>query len=1160
MFFPTEIKKKLFTKDVRALSINKGSIGTCSYIARKYMDMGINVAVFFPEASYLNNFAALGKIFLKQEEIFWEKRWIYLPPYSPTYKGRSTWHQRWASLFGLLEAPKPVVLFSTIENLLFLWPPKEILSSNFLYLSPMEEIAPEEIISTLVEWGYERVKLTTLPGEISQRGDVVDIYPPGYENPIRLEFFGDIIESIRTFDVSTQRSRADLTECIILPISPCITTPPYTEEAKKLWRHLWKVGEISKDSLIRLEEGLEDGKAPHYPGMYYAKSISLDKWLPTDTVFFIVEPEMCRRRLKEQEEEWKGYLQDQEEKMGISLPTNKILLSASIAKRIWVQKKNILFDSLTSSPASSLSLPETNYYSHADLFWKPEERRRPLSSLIEKLTQWKHTHNQVILSFKSEKSKEKFLKLIKIDGEKNPLNLIEEFSMNKKGIFLCLSPLSVGLSLQWNNILILPENILLPREEGSTSRSRNTHKFKGIQDIDEINIQDLLVHRDYGIGRFKGLRRLTTEGIANDYLEIEYAEGDTLFVPVDRLNLVQKYKGPEGIVPPLDKLGSSRWNTTKSRVKKAIEQIAHDLVQMYAYRKVAKGFSYPPIDEDFREFEASFPYEETPDQEQAITDVLRDMEKDVPMDRLVCGDAGFGKTEIAMRAAYRAVSAGKQVVLLCPTTVLAEQHFRNFKGRMEPFGVNVQMLSRFVSRKEQKQIVEELKKGVIDIIIGTHRLLSKDIQIPRLGLIILDEEQRFGVRQKEKLKKIRKNVDVLTLSATPIPRTLQLSLTGIRELSIIETPPEDRKPVETSIIERNKTKIKEIIERELQRGGQIFWVYNRVRGLESRKKFLSSLLPSARVGMAHGQMKEKELEDTLHSFLLGEIDILVCTSIIEAGLDFPRANTLIVDTPQLFGLGQLYQLRGRVGRAERQAYAYFVVEKLDKLSPKVIKRLKTILEMDYLGAGFKVAMEDLKLRGAGNLLGEAQTGNMAKVGIDLYMEMLEKEVKRLKGEPIEERIEPQLNIFVASSIPEEYIEDTLERMRYYKGMSSSKEKRELEMWKEELEDRFGPLPSQVENLLSILEFKHILGRLGADRADIYENRTIVYWERHSIKADPQKVMKWVNQHKDEVKLPGPNKMELSLEDPFSKSLHKWIERFESLIDKEEDVLNESRAA
>ena len=1155
MFFPQEIKKTLFNNTSRTISVSRAGLGTCAYLARGYLEEGKSVAVFFPESSHLRTFSSLGEVLGLKGKYFWENRWIALPPYGPGSLENTHWHMRWASLFTLKEAPKPLVFFSTIDNLLPFWPPPSLLDSLFLYLSPMDEVSPEEITQILIRWGYNRVKLTTLPGEVSRRGDVLDVFPPGYNSPLRLEFFGDIIESIRTFNPSTQRSKEELSECVLLPISPCVLEEDYIKGAQTLWEHLWKTGEISKEYLFHLKGSVETSSPPPYPGIYYNGCVTLDKWLPTETVFFIVEPEICRRRLEEEREEWERRLCG--EGLPSPPPISRMVQSASLAKKIWIEKAHVLFTSLT-SPGDTLSLPETVYHSHSDLFWRPEEKKRPLSSLISLLKKWTNTKNQLILTFKSARSRERFFKLLSSYEEELPTASISPLSLKKKGVFTTLSSLSSGFYLQWNEVVILPENIILPREKAS-KKSRPPRE-KGIEDIQEIKRGELLVHKDYGIGRFKSLTRLTTEGITNDYLEIEYAGGDTLFVPVDKLNLIQKYQGPENISPPLDRLGSSRWNLTKERVKKAIETIAQDIVEMYALRKVTKGFTYPPLDEDFREFEATFPYEETPDQEQAISQVLADMDRDVPMDRLVCGDAGFGKTEVAMRAAYRAVCAGRQVVLLCPTTVLAEQHFRNFKARMEPFGVGICMLSRFVPASRQKKIIKDISQGLVDIIIGTHRLLSRDINIPRLGLIILDEEQRFGVRQKEKLKQIRKNVDVLTLSATPIPRTLQLSLAGIRDLSVIETPPEDRRPVETSIIERDREEIKNIIKREMERDGQVFWVYNRIKGLEARASFIRSILPQARVAIAHGQMKEKELEDTLHSFLLGEIDILVCTSIIEAGLDFPRANTLIVDTPQLFGLGQLYQLRGRVGRSDRQAYAYFLVDSLESLSEKSIKRLKTILEMDYLGAGFKVAMEDLKMRGAGNLLGEAQTGNMAKVGIELYMEMLEKEIKRLKGEEIEETVDPQLNIFVESNIPPSYVEDPHERMRYYKGMSSCKAVEELEIWREEMKDRFGPLPREVENLLSVLEFKHVLVKLRADRADIYKDRVIIYWDSQSIKAHPSRVMRWLGQYQEKIKLLGSKKMQILLDKGFASSLHRWTKRLEELMREEEEEPDETQVA
>jgi transcription-repair coupling factor (superfamily II helicase) len=1029
-----------------------------------------------------------------------------------------------------------------------LWPPKEVLDSEYYLLSVGDEIAPEDILKKCIEWGYERVKLTTTMGEISRRGDVVDVFVSGYDMPIRIEFFGDIVESMRTYDPITQRSKKEIDDCVLLPVSPVISVEKFLSLAKKHWNYLWKIGALSKKAISYFEESISSGENNILPGLFYLDSVPLTDYFSEDAIFFLVEPEMLRRSLEDAEAAWKGELLSLHDKYGFSLPMDKFLNTPSQAKRLWLDKKKVIFDSLVEK-RDVLALPEQQYYSFSDIFWRPEDRKRPLSTLINSIVEWNRTKNQVVLCFRTENSKKRFLKLIEErlskNGKELDLKLREDFVFSKKGVFVIVSPLSIGISLDWNHVLFLSEAVLFPaKSKVPTIRQKS---FKGLKDIDEIKPGDFLVHRDYGIGLFKGLTRIHINEVGNDYLELEYAGADKLFVPVDKLNLIQKYKGPDGVVPTLDRLGSSSWSKTRARVKKAIESIAQDLVKMYAYRKVVKGFKYPPIDEDFREFEATFPFEETPDQERAIEDVLRDMERDEPMDRLVCGDVGFGKTEIAMRAAYRAVSAGRQVALLCPTTVLAEQHFRNFKSRMEDFGVNVAMLSRFVSKAKQKKIIEAIKRGEIDIVIGTHRLLSEDIEIPRLGLFILDEEQRFGVRQKEKLKQMRKNIDVLTLTATPIPRTLQLSLAGIRELSVIETPPVDRKPVETSIIERNKEKLKEILKRELDRGGQVFWVYNRVRGLLKIKDFVKSIMPDARVEVAHGQMSERRLEETLHLFLLGEIDILVCTAIIEAGLDFPRANTLIVDTPQLFGLGQLYQLRGRVGRSSIQAYAYFVVDSLKKLSDSVIKRLKTILDLDYLGAGFKVAMADLKLRGAGNLLGEAQTGNIAKVGLDLYLEMLNKEIKRLKGEVVEEEFEPQLNIFVEANIPSSYIPESDERLKYYKWLSSCKSREEMKFFVEEIKDRFGSPPEEVLNLISILEFKHMLVKLSSDRADFYKNRVILSWEKSSIKIEPEKMLKWIKQHEELVKLITPKKIELGLKEVFFKSISYWHDELESLF-------------
>ena len=560
---------------------------------------------------------------------------------------------------------------------------------------------------------------------------------------------------------------------------------------------------------------------------------------------------------------------------------------------------------------------------------------------------------------------------------------------------------------------------------------------------------------------------------------------------------------------------------------------------MYAYRKVAKGFRYDPPGELYHEFEATFGFEETPDQAKAIQDVLDDMDRGEPMDRLICGDVGFGKTEVALRAAFRAAAEGRQVALLCPTTVLAEQHYQTFRARLAGFPVNVGLLSRFVTKPRQKEVLKAAAAGQIDILIGTHRILSSDVKLPNLALLVLDEEQRFGVRHKEKLKALKKNVDVLTLTATPIPRTLQLSMSGIRVLSIIETAPQDRKPVATAVLRRDDAVLSKVIEREIEREGQVFWVYNRVQGLERVVEYVRKLAPQARVGMAHGQMSETELETTMHKFWHGELDVLVCTSIVESGLDFPRANTLVVDQAQMFGLGQLYQLRGRVGRSDRQAYAFFVVPDAERLTAVAEERLRIIMDMDYLGAGFQVAMEDLRLRGAGNILGEVQSGHMSRVGLELYLEMLEEAVGRLKGTPSALAVETELTLGLPAHIPASYIDDGRERLRCYKALTSAVGGAAREEAALSMRDRFGPFPEELTNFLAVLDFKQFLTELQVQRADVHRDHLRMVWPEGQTAVQPERIVELA------AKMPGARlhppaglTLPLAADLPFSEGLQK----------------------
>ncbi|WP_297829088.1 transcription-repair coupling factor, partial [uncultured Desulfovibrio sp.] len=725
---------------------------------------------------------------------------------------------------------------------------------------------------------------------------------------------------------------------------------------------------------------------------------------------------------------------------------------------------------------------------------------RPWQHLVAGLREWQSQRRQVILSFSSERSRNKFLKLAEQDGITPALRYAPE----AHGLFALVSPFRSGVELVWDNSLALGEDIIYPRAE-KTPRAAS-RAFKGLDTFDDLKNGDLLVHRDYGIGRFAGLHHLDLNAAANDFLLIEYSGRDKLYVPADRLGLIQRFKGNEGVEPALDRLGGAAWAAGKEKARKAIEKIAADLVEMYAYRKVAKGFRYDPPGELYHEFEATFGFEETPDQAKAIQDVLDDMDKSEPMDRLVCGDVGFGKTEVALRAAFRAAAEGRQVALLCPTTVLAEQHYQTFRARLAGFPVNVGLLSRFVPRPRQKEVLKAAAAGQIDILIGTHRILSSDVKLPNLALLVLDEEQRFGVRHKEKLKALKKNVAVLTLTATPIPRTLQLSMSGIRELSIIETAPQDRKPVATAVLRRDDDVLRKVIAREIEREGQVFWVYNRVQGLERVAEYVRKLMPEARVGMAHGQMSETELETTMHKFWHGELDVLVCTSIVESGLDFPRANTLVVDQAQMFGLGQLYQLRGRVGRSDRQAYAFFVVPDAERLTAVAEERLRIIMDMDYLGAGFQVAMEDLRLRGAGNILGEVQSGHMSRVGLDLYLEMLEEAVGRLKGTPSALAAETELTLGLPAHIPASYIDDGRERLRCYKALTSAAGGAAREEAALSMRDRFGPFPEELNNFLAVLDFKQFLTELQVQRADVYRDHVRMFWPGGQTAVHPERIV------------------------------------------------------
>lgn len=1077
--------------------IYKSGPATTARVASYLAERDIRTCMVFPTSRDLAQARNYLRIFAPEEEApFWERKWLFLRQV-PGDKNFS-WGDVWSFLFALHFGNKWKGFAVPLGCFLPFLPTKKEVGANHLYLRPGEEMDPEMLLETLVNWGYSRVSMVGEQGEVAVRGDILDIFAPGFGLPLRLEFFGDSLESMRMFEPTSQRSSSALEQAVLLPVTPAVAGEAYFQQARRKWEHLWTTGRLPKSKRDELKAMLADHELDVPPGLYFPESCSLLKHIGRDVRFLLVDGANMRSRLEE--ESWAG--QEWAETKG--LPHEEIFASVNNVLDGLNRPGRIIFDNLViGEKAAGRELAEKPIREFSDYFWKPQEQKRPWPALLELLRNRRAYARQVILVFRSEKSRSKFLRLV----EPENLALKYKWDPASAGIFVLIGDLRDGAELKWDQILILGEDVLQPGQKRESRVAGSD--FQGLTSFDEIQENDLLVHRDYGLARFGGLHRVQAGDVSNDYILLFFAGEDRLYLPVDRLNLVQKYKGPEGKEPGLDKLGGTRWEKTKSRVRREVQKIARDLVDMYAYRKVAKGFSYSAPQDMLSEFEASFGFDETPDQERAIQEVLSDMDSPQPMDRLVCGDVGFGKTEVAMRAAFKAVADGKQVALLCPTTVLAEQHYQNFRRRMQDFAMNVSMLSRFVPKKRQETIVRALNQGKVDVLIGTHRILSQDIEIPNLSLLILDEEQRFGVRHKEKIKKLRRNIDVLTLTATPIPRTLQLSMSGIRTLSVINTPPVDRKPVQTSLLERDDEFLRSALIREMERGGQVFWVYNRVQGLNRVAEYVRKLVPEARVSAAHGQLPERELEEVMHRFWHGEIDVLVCTSIIESGLDFPRANTLIVDQAHMFGLGQLYQLRGRVGRSGEQAYAYFIVPSRAGLSEIARKRMQIILEMDYLGAGFQVAMEDLRLRGAGNILGESQSGNIGRVGLEMFLEMLDEEVHRIRGDEPEQAKEPEMNVRFAAYIPEDYITDNRERLRYYKSLSASRDEDGLDSLAAEIEDRFGELPQELKVFLQVLRLKMVLARLGVVRADLFENRLRLTWDENSCPLSPETIVAWI---------------------------------------------------
>jgi len=975
---------------------------------------------------------------------------------------------RLAGAYLALTSREPFFLVASAAALREKLPPKSRLQEAWLYLVVGEEIPRQEFLHRLQNSGYERRPLVEDRGEFSVRGGVIDLFPPLYDHPVRLEFWGDTLESLRFFDPATQRSQGSyLEDLVVLPASEVILDDAAREQAlqgrskrrdPRFWHHI--------------QEGIHFSGIERHLAEFYPETHTLWDYLPPDTLVVEWDPLNLAPALEklaaDAAGEPPGWLDDvpwEERRAPFARVACHVLPLGD-----------------TEGPGRFVIQTEKNEGLAQELAEAGGEDGRLVPALAQRLADWQDQGYHVVLVALNRHRAQRLSQLLAAEGLSCEINPHPDWEAHRL-VEITAGEISGGFRLPASGLIVLSEDEALGyRPEGRRRRESRPPQY--LTSLGDLNEGDFVVHVDHGIGMYHGLVKLEAGAAVNDFLELAYQNGDRLFIPVDRLHLVQKYLGVEGVSPRVDKLGGKAWEKTKKKVKKAVEKIARELVELYAARRVLPGHTFSPPDPVFREFEATFPYEETQDQQQAIQEVLDDLSADKPMDRLICGDVGYGKTEVALRAAFKTAMDGFQVALLVPTTVLAEQHYDTFVRRLAPYPLEVRVLSRFKSAAEQKRLVGELAQGKVDIVIGTHRLLSKDVTFRNLGLLIIDEEQRFGVKQKEKLKQWRRTVDVLTLTATPIPRTLQLSLTGLRELSVINTPPENRRAIRTYLCRPEKAVIQAAIRRELARQGQVFFVHNRVRNLGVWARYVQEMVPEARVAMAHGQMPERQLEQVMVRFWRGDIDVLVCTAIIEAGLDIPAANTIIISRAHSMGLAQLYQLRGRVGRSQAQAYAYLLVPEEAALPSEAQKRLKALMEFTELGSGFKIALHDLQIRGAGNLLGQAQSGHLAEVGYELYLQLLEEAIKHFKGEAAEEAPEPEIRLPVAAYLPEDYVPDIQQRLGLYRRLSGRLSPPMIDELEEEMMDRFGPIPAEARELLQVVRTKERLRQMGISRLEV----------------------------------------------------------------------------
>ncbi|MEN8198780.1 MAG: transcription-repair coupling factor [Thermodesulfobacteriota bacterium] len=1063
-----------------------------------------------------------------------------IPPYTPLSPDPLTTAARLSTLYRLKEADTPFILVASAEALMRRTLPTRVLSSNVELLMSGEECDREELLKNLTELGYEQVSLVQSVGEYSVRGGILDIFPPAFmaggrlhPTPLRLDFFGDNVESLRSFNPMSQRSTSELAEAILLPASDICYPPPSGGVMKNILAAFQEQSnKYDWDSEETQELQEKVSTLSRFPGMefflplfYPAEELSsLFDFLPAECCLIHFAPELEEQAREMVEERiLNNHLEALESHTPALAPEQLFLLPAETKKRMAPFPR--ILCSLQTDTDSLHPLTATNHQLLKQDISLQRRKRGLIPPLSDQIRGWQEQGDRVLLCCRSDRRSKTLAELLSrhqhlIEQVQSPINVDNLADSSRNDVlYLCDQSLSEGFSLTGPSIHFLSESELFGEMRIGGRRKKQEKQTETIR-FAELHDNDVVVHRDHGLGRYLGIVTLELQGVVNDYMHLEYRGGDKLYLPVDRLNLISRYEGLSDREPRIDKLGAQAWRSAKAKVKEEVWKVAQELLEIYARRELREGRRFSPAGELFHELEESFPFDETPGQDKAITDVIDDLTSDRPMDRLVCGDVGYGKTEVAIRGAFKVVEDGLQAAILVPTTVLAEQHLTTFRERLDGFPVTIECLNRFRTPAQQREIVGKLAAGKIDIIIGTHRLLSKDVTFRELGLLIIDEEHRFGVSHKEKIKRLKSEVDILTLTATPIPRTLQMSLLSIRDLSVISSPPEHRRPVKTFVARYDGLVIKEAVLREMRRGGQVFFVHNRVKSIHHMAATVQELVPEARIAVAHGQMNGKELEEIMVRFVNREIDVLMATTIIESGLDIPTANTIIINRADMLGLAEIYQLRGRVGRSATQSFAYLLVPSLDNLSKDSKDRLRALMECNELGGGFKLAMSDLQIRGGGNLLGVSQSGHIAAIGYDLYLDLLQNTVADMKarassdgeGKKVHEQVEAEINLQLSAYIPEDFIPDISQRYIAYRRISalSSADAQAHEDLLDELGDRYGRLPGETRNLFRIVALKQELAPLGVSKLERGRD-SFVFSFTDRTPLDPARLLNYLQQ-------------------------------------------------